>query len=179
MHVTPYERSPAQERGGRGRVVATLLVAALAAACSKPAATGAKASLAQDEHRRAPSGALDQAISQGIGDPTTCVLIADKATGKVIYQYGEIFNCVRALPACDRPGMLSARQALPLAATPAGRETSCASNADGSRTVGWAQGSVGGKSPDLDYTAIMEGEKALPGHEMAARLADAFQSAGL
>jgi hypothetical protein len=160
-------------------VVAALMIACVAAGCSKPAAGGGpKASLAED-HGRLPSGALDQAIAQGIGDPTTCVLIADKASGKVLYQYGEVFNCVRGLPACDRPGDLSARQALALAGLAGGRETSCASNADGSRMVGWAEGPVGGKSPDLLYSAVMEGQKALPGHEMASRLADAFQSAGL
>jgi hypothetical protein len=161
-------------------VVALLAVASFAAGCSKPPSSGGgpKASLAED-HGRLPSGALDQAIAQGIGDPTTCVLIADKASGKVLYQYGEVFNCVRGLPACDRPGDLSGRQALALAGLAGGRETSCASNADGSRMVGWAEGPVGGKSPGLVYSAVMEGQKALPGHEMASRLADAFQSAGL
>jgi hypothetical protein len=160
-------------------VLASLLIAALAEACSRPGAgAGAKASLAQD-HGRLPGAALDQAIGQGIGDPSTCVLIADKASGKVLYQYGEIFNCVRGLPACDRPGVMSARQALGLAGVAGGRGASCASNADGSRTVGWAEGAVGSKSPDLVYSAVMEGQKALPGHEMASRLSDAFQGAGL
>jgi hypothetical protein len=158
--------------------VAGLVVTALAAGCSKPSGGGAKASLAED-HGRLPHAALDQAIGQGIGDPTTCVLIAEKPGGKVLYQYGEIFNCVRGLPACDRPGVMSARQALALAGAAGGRATSCASNADGSRMVGWAEGPVGSRSPDLVYSAVMEGQKALPGHEMAARLADAFQSAGL
>jgi hypothetical protein len=157
---------------------ATVLVMLMLAACSQ---SGAKkgGTLAQDRDHRLPSNALDQGIGSGIGDPTTCVLIADKTTGKVLYQYGELFNCVRGLPACDRPGVLSARQALAFAKLPEGRETSCASVPDGSRMVGWAQGSVGSKSPNLVYSAVMEGQKALPGHEMAARLSDAFQNAGL
>jgi hypothetical protein len=164
----------------RGVHFALAIIALTAAACSRPAASGAGAreTLAED-HGRLPHAALDQAIGQAIGDPTTCVLIADTRSGKVLYQYGEIFNCVRGLPACDRAGELSARQALPLATAPQPRETSCASVPDGSRMVGWAQGPVGPKSPDLAYTAVMEGQKALPGHEMGSRLADAFQGVGL
>jgi hypothetical protein len=124
-----------------------------------------------------PSAALDQAIAASIGDPTTCVIIAERATGRTVYSYNAGFNCVRALPACDRPGFLSAKQALALA--PARREASCNSNADGSRTVGWAEGQVKGAKRDLVYSAVMEGERALPGHEMAARLDDAFAGAGL
>jgi hypothetical protein len=155
-------------------LLAVGLIAAWAGACSKPAAGGGQAPAAKS---RLPSAALDQAIGQAIGDPATCVVIAQRTSGKVLYQYGELFNCVRGLPACDRPGMLTARDALALA--PAGRQTSCASVPDGSRTVGWAQGPVSAKSPDLVYSAVMEGQNALPGHEMAARLADAFSGAGL
>jgi hypothetical protein len=157
---------------------ATILAALLLAACSPQAGKKGGTLVIGGDHRL-PSSALDQTIGRGIGDPTTCVLIADKTTGKVLYQYGEIFNCVRALPACDRPGVLSARQALAFATLPDGRETSCNSVPDGSRMVGWAQGPVGPKSPNLVYSAVMEGQKALPGHEMAARLSDEFQNAGL
>jgi hypothetical protein len=171
-------KRPAPSRSRRLRaVLAAGLLALGAGACSRPASK-AGATLAQDPGRL-PSAALDQAIGQAIGDPTTCVLIAQKSTGKVLYQYGQLFNCVRGLPACDRPGFFSARQSLPFASLAQGRETSCASNPDGSRMVGWAEGPVDSKSPDLVYSAVMEGQKALPGHEMAARLADAFQGVGL
>jgi hypothetical protein len=126
-----------------------------------------------------PSGALDQAIGRAIGDPSTCVLVADRSTGKVLYRYGEAFNCVRGLPACDRAGFLSATQALALAGTSPGRGASCPSVTDGSRTVGWSEGVVVGRRSGLVYSAMMEGQTALPGHEMAARLGDAFQKAGL
>ena len=141
---------------------------ALAAACSGPAPAD-----------RLPKDALDHAIGDVIGDPATCVLLAQRATGKVVYRYGEDFNCVRGLPACDRPGMLSARGALAFANLPGGRDASCASNADGSRTVGWAQGKVDRPGRDLVYSAVMEGQSALPGQEMSARLAQAFRKAGL
>ncbi|HWA61975.1 MAG TPA: hypothetical protein VG939_11405 [Caulobacteraceae bacterium] len=128
-----------------------------------------------------PSDALDAAIGRSIGDPTTCVLIANRADGKVLYQYGEGFNCERGLPACDRPGTLSARQALKLAtSTSEGRMTSCNSDAAGDRSVGWAEGRItSSHNRDLVYSAVMEGERALPGREMAARLENEFQVVGL
>jgi hypothetical protein len=126
-----------------------------------------------------PSDALDHAIGQAIGDPDTCLLLAERASGKVLYRYGAPFNCVRGLPACDRPGFMSAKQALALAGTPGGRKASCPSNADGSRTVGWAEGKAVSRTRDLVYSAMMEGQTALPGQEMNARLYDAFQAAGL
>lgn len=129
---------------------------------------------------RLPSDALDAGIGQAIGDPTTCVIIADRASHKILYSYNAGFDCVRGLPACDRPGFLTAKQALALADTPAGRDASCNSNPDGSRTVGWAEGRIASaKGRDLIYSAVMEGQRALPGHEMAARLADVFANAGL
>jgi hypothetical protein len=162
----------------RARLVRTglslILVALVAAGCSKLAAVGGGGAAS-----RLPTAALDQAIAQGIGDPTTCVILADAVTGEVLYHYGEDFNCVRGLPACDRPGYLTARQALKLAATPGGRETSCNSIPDGSRTVGWAEGTTFHGKRRLIYSAVMEGQMALPGHEMAARLADTFATAGL
>jgi hypothetical protein len=124
-----------------------------------------------------PKDALDQAIGATIGDPTTCVLIVDRATGKTVYSYNGGFDCQRGLPACDRPGFLSATQALAYA--PAGREASCNSVPDGSRTVGWAAGRVQSARHDFIYSAVMEGQRALPGHEMAARLADDFANVGL
>lgn len=122
---------------------------------------------------------LDEAIQHRIGDPATCVLLADRTTGKVVYRYGQLFNCTRTLPACDRPGSMSATDALALASTPGGRMTSCPSTPDGSRTVGWAEGRANSKSRDLVYSALMEGQTAMPGREIAARLDEAFAKAGL
>ena len=124
-----------------------------------------------------PSDALDSAIGAAIGDPTTCVILAKAAGGKPVYRYGELFNCDRGLPACDRPGFLSANQALDFAAR--GRTASCPSNADASRQVGWAEGRVAGRHGAFLYSAVMEGQRALPGEEMSARLDDAFGRAGL
>ncbi|HEY5288665.1 MAG TPA: hypothetical protein VIJ59_01400 [Caulobacteraceae bacterium] len=126
-----------------------------------------------------PNDALDQAIGAAIGDPSTCVLIVDRSTGKTVYGYNNGFDCLRGLPACDRPGFLTGRQALAFATLPNGRKTSCNSVADGSRTVGWAAGRVNSAKHDFIYSAVMEGQSALPGQEMASRLDDAFANAGL
>lgn len=126
-----------------------------------------------------PSDSLDQAIGGVIGDPTTCVIIADRATHKTLYRYGQLFNCVRGLPACDRPGFLSAQQALALADTADGRGASCPTNADASRRVGWAEGRVPSSKRNLIFSAVMEGERALPGQEMIGRLDEAFGNVGL
>ena len=125
------------------------------------------------------TAALDNQIAAAIGDPTTCLLLADGATGKVVYRYGADFNCQRTLPACDFAGVINARAALQYARRPGGRMASCASTPDGSRQVGWVAGRVQSTKRDLVFSAVMEGERALPGIEMNARLYDAFQTAGL
>jgi len=143
------------------------LAAALALAACAPASS------------KLPKDALDRSIGATIGDPTTCVLIVDRATGNTVYSYNGGFDCERGLPACDRPGFLSAKQALAFANLPGGREASCSSVPDGSRTVGWAEGRVVSARHDFVYSAVMEGQRALPGHEMSSRLDDDFANAGL
>ena len=152
------------------RAAIGVVVALLLAGCAKtPGTRGAGL----------PGGALDHAIGDVIGDPTTCVVIAERATRRIVYSYGERFNCVRGLPACDRPGVMTAENALALANTADGRGASCPSSADGTRRVGWAEARIASPRHDLIYSAVMEGERALPGREMMARLAAAFANAGL
>ncbi len=150
-----------------GRAAPALMLALALAACAKSPGGGL------------PGDALDKAIGASIGDPTTCVVIAERSSHKILYAYGQRFNCVRGLPACDRPGYMTAQQALTLADTPDGRGASCPSNPEHSRNVGWAEGRIAGSKRDLIYSAVMEGDRALPGQEMMARLSDAFGSAGL
>jgi hypothetical protein len=147
---------------------ALLLTAALSlAACGPKSGQGLR------------TNQLDTQIAAAIGDPSTCVLLADAKTGQVVYRYGDDFNCVRALPACDSAASLNAHAALQFAKAAGGRMASCNTLPDGSRTVGWAEGRVNGAKRDLIFSAVMEGQRALPGHEMNARLYDAFQKAGL
>jgi len=123
--------------------------------------------------------ALDSTVGAAIGDPSTCLLLADRASGRVVYRYGDHMQCDRPLPACDRPGTLGVDGALALAAQPGGWFASCASVPDGSRRVGWAAARAPMTRRDLVYAARMEGERALPGREINARLADAFLAARL
>src|SRR4051794_8897590 len=123
--------------------------------------------------------ALDDAIAKAIGDPDTCVLLADRATRKVVYRYGEAMTCARALPACGRAGTMTAADALALAETPGGRTASCASNPEVTRGVAWAEGKVDSKKHDLIFSAIMEGQRALPGIEITTRLQNALADAGV
>ena len=144
-----------------------LIAIALLAACGPKSGQGLQTSR------------LDTLIAAAIGDPSTCVLLADAKTRQVVYRYGEAFNCDRTLPACDSSGAMNAHAALQFAGQPGGRLASCASVPDGSRLVGWAEGRVPSTKRDLIYSAVMEGQRALPGHEINARLYDAFQKAGL
>jgi hypothetical protein len=149
------------------RALAFIAIAALLGACTPRAGKGLH------------DTRLDNQIAAAIGDPTTCVLLADRVTGKVVYRYGDDFNCSRGLPACDAPGLLNAKTALQFATRPGGRFASCASLPDGSRMVGWAEAPVQSSKRNLVYSAVMEGQRALPGHEMNARLFDAFSKAGV
>ena len=123
-------------------------------------------------------GKLDDAVSAAIGDPASCLLIADQASGRVIYRYNTHTACARALPACDAPGTRTLNQLLSQTVKDRRpRALSCNSLADASRGVGWASGTIAGKG--LVYAAMMEGDRAFPGRMMAERLADAFKDAGL
>jgi hypothetical protein len=154
---------------------ALLAIAASLIGCAKSGSSGGGAIGGSG----LPTSQLDAQIAAAIGDPTTCVLIADAATGKVLYRYGDDFNCTRGLPACDQPGLINAKSALQFAARTGGRFASCNSLPDGSRQVGWAEAPIQSTKRSLVYSAVIEGQRALPGHEINARLYDAFQKAGL
>ena len=129
-----------------------------------------------------PSGQLDSQIAAAVGDPSTCVLVADAASGKELYRYGEHFNCDRELPACDAVTPMNAHAALKLGRDP-GRP-------DGQLQHPARSGSPHGRlgprvevqkrlsQPDL-LGGDGKAKRALPGHEINARLYDAFQKAGL
>jgi hypothetical protein len=121
---------------------------------------------------------LDDAISRAIGDPATCVMIAEQATGKVVYRYNSHTTCARTLPACDAPGQRTLEDLLRVTAKDGQPRTlSCYTRADASRGVGWASGPLAAKG--LVYAAVMEGDRAFPGRMMADRLATAFKKVGL
>ena len=123
---------------------------------------------------------LDAAVSKAIGDQNSCLLIAEQASGKLVYRYNSHAACARQLPSCVEaaPGPQSLDQLLKATLKDGqGRAMSCNSIADASRGVGWASGPIPGKG--LVYAAVMEGDRAFPGRMMAERLSDAFKDAGL
>ncbi|WP_309606985.1 hypothetical protein [Phenylobacterium sp.] len=125
---------------------------------------------------------LDAAVGQAIGDPASCLLIAEAPSGRVVYRYNTHTACARALPACDAPGTRTLDGLLEATARDGQpRALSCSTTADASRGVGWASGAIAAKSGGkrLVYAAMMEGDRALPGRMMSERLATAFRRAGL
>lgn len=123
---------------------------------------------------------LDAAISRAIGDPSSCLLIAEQSNGKLVYRYNTHTACARALPACvDGDANTQTIDQLLKATLKDGqsRMLSCSSTSDASRGVGWASGPIAGKG--LVYAAMMEGDRAFPGRMMADRLTTAFKDAGL
>jgi hypothetical protein len=153
-------------RAPRSAALAGLILIA-AAACAPNAPKGVS------------KDALDQAVSRAIGDPATCVLIAEQPSGKVVYRYSySHVACARSLPACDGSGTRTVDQLL--AATQKDglpRTLSCVWPNDPSKGISWASGPVPGKA--LTYAALMEGQRALPGRMIAERLDDAFKSTGV
>jgi hypothetical protein len=147
-------------------ILAACAAAGLLAACSPGAPAGV------DKDR------LDDAVSRAIGDPASCLLIAEVPGGRVVYRYNTHTACARALPACDAAGPRKLDDLLRETVKDGqARQLSCNSAADGSRGVGWASGVIPGKG--LAYAAMMEGDRAFPGRMMAERLQSAFQRVGL
>jgi hypothetical protein len=150
------------------RAAALSLAALTLAACSPGAPKGVD------------KDTLDAAISRAIGDPASCLLIAEQASGKLVYRYNTHTACARALPACNGVGNATQTIDQLLKATEKDGQAhtlSCSSTSDASRGVGWASGPIPGKG--LVYAAMMEGDRAFPGRMMADRLASAFKAAGL
>lgn len=148
------------------RPLSALLAVLALAACSPQAPKG----VAKEE--------LDDAISRAIGDPNSCLMIAEAATGKVVYRYNTHTACANKWPSCEGPGVRTVGELLALTAKDKqARTLSCNTAADASRGVGWAAGPIAGKP--YVYAAVMEGDRAFPGRMMADRLDGAFARAGL
>lgn len=142
------------------------LAAFTLAACSPTAPPGV------DQDR------LDAEVSRAVGDPNTCVLIARKSDGRVLYQYNSAVPCGREFPACEGQGVRGVKALLDATRKDGRpRRLSCNTEADASRGVGWASGPIAGT--DLVYAAMMEGDRAFPGRMMADRVESAFRRAGV
>ncbi|THD78574.1 MAG: hypothetical protein E7812_11330 [Phenylobacterium sp.] len=121
---------------------------------------------------------LDAAVSDAIGDPNTCMMIAEQASGRVVYRYNTATTCDRQLPACQGAAQWKLKDLL--AATVKDgqpRTLSCNTTADASRGVSWVSGPIAGKP--LVYAAVMEGARTFPGRMMADRLEPRLKDVGL
>ncbi len=148
-------------------------------AAAAPAAFACVAALALSACQpTAPPGVnqddLDAEIARAIGDPATCVVIGKAGSGKLLYRYNSTTVCERELPACDAPGLIRVGKLLEKTAQDRqARQSSCNTQADASRGVGWAAGPVAGT--DLVYAAVMEGDRAFPGRMIGDRLEGVFR----
>jgi hypothetical protein len=121
---------------------------------------------------------LDAAVSRAIGDPNSCLLIAQAGSGKLYYRYNTHTACERELPSCEGADPRKLDQLLERTVkSRTASQLSCNTLADASRGVGWAAGPIAGT--DLVYAAMMEGDRAFPGRMMADRLDGAFRRAGV
>jgi len=146
------------------RAAGLVLAALLASSCAPGAPAGVDKAV------------LDEAVGKAVGDPGTCVLIAQG--GKTIYRFGSNVVCGRKLPACGGGLAQTPDERLNIAlASKTPTTASCPSIADGSRLVAWSSGPIEGT--DMVYAAMMEGEQIPPGVVIADKLKTAFKVAGL
>jgi hypothetical protein len=113
---------------------------------------------------------LAQAVGDAVGDPGTCVILAERDSGKVLWRSAKPIVCARALPSCVSPARMTVEDLVDKAAKGGALVTGCAD-------VGWAAGPT--RRDDVVFAAVMQGERALPGIEVARRLDKAFERAGL
>ena len=124
------------------------------------------------------AAALDDAIANSIGDPTTCVLVVKRGSGELVYRYGRQVTCATDIPSCQDKGVTTVDALAKEAAAGLTRTVSCPSPAGG---VGIAMGPVMSSKAEhgpLAYAAAMNSAHVLPGMEMARRLDGAFAKGG-
>jgi hypothetical protein len=121
---------------------------------------------------------LDEAVSDAVGDPATCLMIAEQPTGKMVYRYNTATACDRALPSCEGAGQRKLKDLLDeVAKDGQRREVSCNTTADASRGVSWLAAPTGRKG--LVYAAVMEGTRTFPARMMADRIEPRLHDLGL
>lgn len=121
---------------------------------------------------------LDAAVSDAIGDPASCLLIAERGTGRIVYRYNTATVCARALPSCEGPKQRKVKDLVRLVAKDRQPRTlSCNTTPDASRGVSWAAGPLANKR--YVYAAVMEGTRTFPGMMMAERIEPRLHDLGL
>jgi hypothetical protein len=121
---------------------------------------------------------LDAAVSDAIGDPASCLMIAERGSGRIVYRYNTATVCDRALPSCEGPGARKVKDLAELVAKDGRpRKLSCLTTADASRGVSWAAAPLPAKG--YVYAAVMEGTRTFPGMMMADRIEPRLHDLGL
>jgi hypothetical protein len=152
--------------GPRLAIVAASAVALSAAACAPGAPKGVD------------KAELDRAVSEAIGDPATCLMMADRESGRIVYRYNTATVCSRQLPACEGQEQRTLKDLLLQTARDGQpRQQSCLTTPDGSRGVSWAAGVI--PSRNLAWAAVMEGTRTFPGRMMTERLEPRLRALGL
>ena len=113
---------------------------------------------------------LARAVGESVGDPGTCVVLAERDSGKIVWKSAKSYVCARTLPSCVTAGERSVEDLAKEAAKGGVLMTGCSN-------VAWAAGPT--RREGLVFAAVMQGERALPGIEIARRLDKAFERAGL
>lgn len=146
-------------------------VAAAACALAALASCGPKLPAGVDE------AALSDAVSEAVGDPSTCLLIGRRGEGQAIWRYNTHMVCGRSLAACDAPGRRTPGDLLEAVALDGRRRgATCDNPQEPARTIAWAAGPAGG---DLVYAAVMDSERAFPSLIMSERIERALARGGL
>jgi hypothetical protein len=113
---------------------------------------------------------LAQAVGEAVGDPGTCVVLAERETGKIVWRSAKSYVCGRTLPSCVAPTEISVETLAKDTAKGGVLMAGCSN-------VSWAAGPT--RRETLVFAAVMQGDRALPGIEIARRLDKAFERAGL
>ena len=138
--------------------VLVLAILAMLAACAPKGPEGVDPDL------------LAQAVGESVGDPGTCVVLAERESGKIVWKSAKSYVCARTLPSCVTAAERSVEDLAEDAAKGGALMTGCSN-------VTWAAGPT--RRENLVFAAVMQGERALPGIEIARRLDKAFERAGL
>jgi hypothetical protein len=142
---------------GRGLVGPVVLAAAVLCGCSPKLPNGVDADR------------LTQTVGSTVGDPATCVILAEEGTGKVLWRSSRRQVCAQEREACTDPGRTTPEALVQKAAKGLTLTTGC-------QSVSWAAGPT--PRAGVVYAAVMYGERALPGREIARRLDSAFAASG-
>ena len=114
---------------------------------------------------------LLQNVGAAIGDSATCVVLAQASSGQVIWRSSSMTVCSVGRQACTKPGETTVLKLAEDVAKGAPPVTT------GCESVSWAAGPT--TREGVVYAAVMYGERALPGMEIARRLEGAFKDSGL